>query len=416
MLLPGIAVFLDVDDLDDIGDLEGYIKATGVMLCFLSRRYFVSTNCLREVRATFDQGKPIVLVHEEQEGKGGGPLEALQAECPEDMRGKIFERRKPITFHRISHFRNLTLKLIATEMLQCSPRYLDVVSGVSLVMPGEATASELSLPQPLVLWCSAGNPSAAGVAQELAAALGVGSDGSIRVQSSRPDPMELERRCEKAFMLLVLDRDTWVKQGAVLERDVRAAASHLSHITLSSRRNLYNVFERTKAKSLKAKSLSVDAEQQTAVKIILVHENDPAKGGCAFSTFFDTTPEELVNEGIYRYIEHMNTLIDHVNTPSAIFVLNVLACGSDIAIAMHKPPHRSVSIALLAQALGAKSNAQRRLGGTFVASFLRKRAPSETVVAVDVAVDESAEPRTAQPSPLYLAGLGRGRLGVRQPP
>ena len=43
-------------------------------------------------------------------------------------------------------------------------------------------------------------------------------------------------------------------------------------------------------------------------------------------------------------------------------------------------------------------------------------APSETVVAVDVAVDESAEPRTAQPSPLYLAGLARGRLGVRRPP
>ena len=103
MLLPGIAVFLDVDDLDDIGDLEGYIKATGVILCFLSRRYFVSRNCLREVRATLDQGKPIVLVHEEQEDKGGGPLEALQAECPEDMRGKIFDMRKPITFHRISH-------------------------------------------------------------------------------------------------------------------------------------------------------------------------------------------------------------------------------------------------------------------------------------------------------------------------
>ena len=67
MLLPGIAVFLDVDDLNDIGDLEGYIKATGVILCFLSRRYFVSRNCLREVRATLDQGKPIVLVQEEQD-------------------------------------------------------------------------------------------------------------------------------------------------------------------------------------------------------------------------------------------------------------------------------------------------------------------------------------------------------------
>ena len=57
-------------------------------------------------------------------------------------------------------------------------------------------------------------------------------------------------------------------------------------------------------------------------------------------------------------------------------MLNVLTRGSDIAIAMHKLPHRSVSLALLAQALGAKSNAQRRLGGTLMASFLRKRASS----------------------------------------
>ena len=102
MLLPGIAVFLDVDDLDDIGDLEGYIKATGVILCFLSRRYFVSRNCLREVRATRDQGKPIVLVHEEQEDKGGGPLEQLRLECHDDgMRAKIFDGRAPIVWHRM---------------------------------------------------------------------------------------------------------------------------------------------------------------------------------------------------------------------------------------------------------------------------------------------------------------------------
>ena len=67
-------------------------------------------------------------------------------------------------------------------------------------------------------------------------------------------------------------------------------------------------------------------------------------------------------------------------------------------------------------AAAAGSAAGGAAGGTFMASFLRKRAPSETVVAVDVAVDESAEPRTAQSSPLYLAGLGRGRLGVRRPP
>jgi hypothetical protein len=51
-------VFLDVDDLQDIGDLEGYVRATGVMLFFLSKKYFQSRNCLREIRASLEQEKP----------------------------------------------------------------------------------------------------------------------------------------------------------------------------------------------------------------------------------------------------------------------------------------------------------------------------------------------------------------------
>ena len=51
-------VFLDVDDLQDIGDLEGYVRATGVMLFFLSKEYFQSRNCLREIRASLEQEKP----------------------------------------------------------------------------------------------------------------------------------------------------------------------------------------------------------------------------------------------------------------------------------------------------------------------------------------------------------------------
>ena len=44
-----------------------------------------------------------------------------------------------------------------------------------------------------------------------------------------------------------------------------------------------------------------------------------------FGTFFGITPQGLVDEGIYK----------------------------EVAIALHSPPHRSVSLALLAQALGA---------------------------------------------------------------
>ena len=61
------------------------------------------------------------------------------------------------------------------------------------------------------------------------------------------------------------------------------------------------------------------------IKIIMVHENDKDRGGCEFGTFFGTTPQGLLDEGIY----------------------------SDIAIALHTPPHRTVSLTLAAQALGA---------------------------------------------------------------
>merc|ERR1719424_311361 len=110
LLLPGVIVFLDVDDLEDIGDLEGYVRATGVMLFFLSKKYFGSRNCLKEIKATLELKKPLVLVHEQQEDKGGGSLDVLKAECGGDaMREDIFKERTAIVWHRISHFQNLTL-------------------------------------------------------------------------------------------------------------------------------------------------------------------------------------------------------------------------------------------------------------------------------------------------------------------
>ena len=67
------------------------------------------------------------------------------------------------------------------------------------------------------------------------------------------------------------------------------------------------------------------------IRVVLVHENDPDKGGCEFGTFFGTTPQALIDEGIYK----------------------------EIAIALHTPPHRAVSLALVAQALGATKDAAR---------------------------------------------------------
>ena len=59
-----------------------------------------------------------------------------------------------------------------------------------------------------------------------------------------------------------------------------------------------------------------------------MHENDPARNGCEFGHFFATTPPALVEAGIYK----------------------------TIAIALHPSPHREVSLALVAQACGARPN------------------------------------------------------------
>jgi len=40
LLLPSLSIFLDVDDLADIGELESYISQSAVVLLFLSRGYF----------------------------------------------------------------------------------------------------------------------------------------------------------------------------------------------------------------------------------------------------------------------------------------------------------------------------------------------------------------------------------------
>ena len=75
------------------------------MLFFLSKNYFGSRNCLKEIVASIEQRKPLVLVQEQQQDKGGGPLELLKAECRDDeMREAIFNGRTPVVWHRISHF------------------------------------------------------------------------------------------------------------------------------------------------------------------------------------------------------------------------------------------------------------------------------------------------------------------------
>ena len=85
LLVPGIKVFLDVDDLEEIGDLEKYVRQTQTMLIFLSKGYFFSGNCKKEIQATLKTGNPIILLHETDPNRGGASIDQLTRDCPAEM-------------------------------------------------------------------------------------------------------------------------------------------------------------------------------------------------------------------------------------------------------------------------------------------------------------------------------------------
>ena len=82
----------------------------------------------------------------------------------------------------------------------------------------------------------------------------------------------------------------------------------------------------------------------------MVHENDPERNGCEFAQMFQTTPQDLIDDGLYK----------------------------SIAIALHEMPHREVSLALVAQACGAKPSKTKQRPRTFqLARGLKRQASKQ---------------------------------------
>lgn len=77
-------------DLADITKLEQYVEESIVFLLFLSRAYFLSVNCLREIRAAVALNKPLVLVYEPSADHGGGTPSDLLQVCGARERLHVF--------------------------------------------------------------------------------------------------------------------------------------------------------------------------------------------------------------------------------------------------------------------------------------------------------------------------------------
>ena len=67
--------------MDDVGKLEACVKESATFMIFLSKWYFASKNCQRELDAALQDTKSVIPVWEADENKGGATLAALRQEA-----------------------------------------------------------------------------------------------------------------------------------------------------------------------------------------------------------------------------------------------------------------------------------------------------------------------------------------------
>jgi len=141
-----------------------------VINIFLSHWYFKSKNCLREVEATVDQKKPLMLVHEVEKPKGGGPLEEIMIELDDErLKEVVFAEGRLITiWYRIAEFQLISLKQIAQFILEQTPQYdtpqRKAKGHLGIFVPGELMQQMLAFDTPPTVYASPSNPGARALA------------------------------------------------------------------------------------------------------------------------------------------------------------------------------------------------------------------------------------------------------------
>jgi len=323
-LCPQANIFLDLDDIQDIGYLERYIEESQCISPFLSKGYFFSVNCNRELTAAISCKKPMAPVHEVDLDHGGVPLDVLCSQCKPEHYHAIFEGPDIIEWHRLKDFQVVSLKLVALAMLRAG---LVLEHNESIFIPGEVSSlSELDFKKSVVLYVSPSNPGALAIGQEL------------------------QEQYDKNFRLTDQLRTGGSGDfGSALSKQIKELKKALSRkeaVSLKKALSLKIAFRRSRSSEtlgfthallyLTSKTFEGDDGDELAsemhqilkagVPLLLIHEVDLHRDGCEFAKFFQTTPASLIKAGIY----------------------------GKMAIAFHRDKqYRAVSYVLTAKALGA---------------------------------------------------------------
>jgi len=378
LMLNSCEIFLDVDNLDDISQLEYQLTSSQCFLIFLSSGYFFSPSCLREFDCALKHHKPFILVHEKDEAKGGASLAALRADCESKGRdaGPVFDEGPGIiTWHRANAFQLVSLKLIAEQMLAFTPVYeKQSTRQPKLYVRGELDARTLELRQKVRLYASNNNPGARVVATEFAARLKHGKE-LLTIATELPESLQKllpsaagasprragsstpKRRGSSAALIRRASSEALKRASGVVP-----VAAQLAHTATDQNMNstshpdgqITHMMLYLNDKTFVGELGQVLVEEVTlahdnGIEVVLAHEADPDCGGCPFGRFFEITPEHLIHEyDIYK----------------------------KIAVALYPDAHRQCSFALLAKEFGAVARRGKGVNAAMRACKRIQRAPS----------------------------------------
>ena len=264
-------------------------------------------------------------------------LEDLRTDCESKKNDAeyLFDGRWPIIgWHRVFDFQLLSLKLIAQAAVHAMPPYQGP-QPPRVYIPNEISRQKLIFRHLVVLYVSAANPGAASMADELETVFGT---GGLKLSHQRPEEFQ------------VMDG---AGEGAVGRRPSipAAMAKSESHAKTATHMLLYLNIDTFVGEVGETLAREVRQARANALPIVLVHEVDTRRRrGCAFDRFFQTTPQDLLDDGLYR----------------------------KIAVPCHPGAHRHVSLALVAKQCGA---AGRRAG--------RRTAAADAVRSVTKAATRS---------------------------
>jgi len=345
LMLPGLSAFLDVDDLESIEELERHIKESKVALCFLSRGYFKSRNAMREMHAAIGAQKTLVIVHETRSHENGGaPLPDLEGECPVEYRDAVFRGDlAPIPWLSQRRLQRASLTLVLEAALLATPKYCALCpprgTKRSLdchLLSCEKTTSEYEFDRNVLLYVSEGNAEAMDIAQQLEQRVIKGlSVTSTYGAADHATTSNLSlgmalRRCGNSPTTST--SVSGVNAEALLGRSNNDPAA-TADAPAATHWLLYLNDATFASSNLDAVVSEAARALQDGVQIVLVHEQRPVRGACAFDVFFQMCPQWLVRKGLFKSIA--TPLYD-------------------------SPLHLRIAMALVAQQIGATVRRPRR--------------------------------------------------------